>query len=158
MSNIYELRRYGRFAFLISAAAVVACFFYFSNQLVSELAVQERERMQIWADATKEIVSNPDADIDFLLRIIEGNTTIPVLLTDDQGNILRHRNFRLPSPQTLTPDGFYTDPPEAGTEALEEALGVTTEADDQVVQISDRFLFDFDSAELRPTAAFDGLD
>lgn len=48
---------------------------------------------------------------------------------------------------------FYTDPPEAGTEALEEALGVTTEADDQVVQISDRFLFDFDSAELRPTAA-----
>lgn len=112
MSNIYELRRYGRFAFLISAAAVVACFFYFSNQLVSELAVQERERMQIWADATKEIVSNPDADIDFLLRIIEGNTTIPVLLTDDQGNILRHRNFRLPSPQTLTPDGFYTDPPE----------------------------------------------
>ncbi len=112
MANIYELRRYGRFAFLISAAAVVACFFYFSNTLVSELAVQERERMQIWADATKEIVSSPDADIDFLLRIIEGNTTIPVLLTDDQGNILRHRNFNLPAPQIPDEYGFYTDPPE----------------------------------------------
>ncbi len=121
MANIYELRRYGRFAFLISAAAVVACFFYFSNTLVSELAVQERERMQIWADATKEIVSSPDADIDFLLRIIEGNTTIPVLLTDDQGNILRHRNFNLPAPQIPDEYGFYTDPPE-NTEYLRRKL------------------------------------
>lgn len=112
ISNIYELRRYGRFAFLISAAAVVASFFYFSNTLVGELAVQERERMQIWADATKEIVSSPDADIDFLLRIIEGNTTIPVLLTDDDGNILRHRNFNLPTPQILNADGLYEDTPE----------------------------------------------
>ena len=112
MANIYDIRRYGRFAFLISAAAVVASFFYFSNSLVSELAVQERERMQIWADATKEIVSSPDADIDFLLRIIEGNTTIPVLLTDDQGNILRHRNFSLPVPGHVDEDGFYQDPPE----------------------------------------------
>ena len=121
MANIYELRRYGRFAFLISAAAVVACFFYFSNTLVSELAVQERERMQIWADATKEIVSSPDADIDFLLRIIEGNTTSPVLLTDDQGNILRHRNFNLPAPQIPDEYGFYTDPPE-NTEYLRRKL------------------------------------
>ncbi|MDE6310880.1 MAG: ATP-binding protein [Muribaculaceae bacterium] len=112
MANIYDIRRYGRFTFLISAAAVVASFFYFSNSLVSELAVQERERMQIWADATKEIVSSPDADIDFLLRIIEGNTTIPVLLTDDEGNILRHRNFSLPAPQDTDEDGFYQDPPE----------------------------------------------
>ena len=121
MANIYELRRYGRFAFLISAAAVVACFFYFSNTHVSEHAVQERERMQIWADATKEIVSSPDADIDFLLRIIEGNTTIPVLLTDDQGNILRHRNFNLPAPQIPDEYGFYTDPPE-NTEYLRRKL------------------------------------
>ena len=110
--NIYDFRRYGRFAFLLSAAAVVAMFFYFSNTLVSELAVQERERMQIWADATKEIVSSPDADIDFLLRIIEGNTTIPVLLTDDEGNILRHRNFSLPQAQYLNEFGIYADPPE----------------------------------------------
>jgi signal transduction histidine kinase len=32
------------------------------------------------------------------LRIISSNTTIPVLLTDDAGNILQHRNFALPDP------------------------------------------------------------
>ncbi len=66
--------------------------------------------MQIWADATREIVNtevdeNTDpALIDFLLSIIEDNTNIPVLLTDAEGNILMHRNFRLPEEiDSLTP-------------------------------------------------------
>ena len=108
MANIYDIRRYGKWVFLTIAAAVVVIFLYVSNNMVRDLASSERERMQIWADATKEIVKqldneadNPDipgADIDFLLRIIEGNTTIPVLLTDDAGNILNYRNFTLPEP------------------------------------------------------------
>lgn len=54
--------------------------------------------MQIWADATKEIAGSDGegTNIDFLLSIIEGNTNIPVLLTDDDGNIIMHRNFKLP--------------------------------------------------------------
>lgn len=108
MANIYDIRRYGKWVFLTIAAAVVVIFLYVSNNMVRDLASSERERMQIWADATKEIVKqldneadNPDipgSDIDFLLRIIEGNTTIPVLLTDDAGNILNYRNFTLPEP------------------------------------------------------------
>ena len=105
MANIYELRRYGKIAFLIAAAAVVAMFLYFSSGLISDLSAVERERMQIWADATKELVSAslsdediPSTDVEFLLGIIQSNTTIPVLLTDADGNILDHRNFDLPNP------------------------------------------------------------
>lgn len=108
MANIYDIRRYGKWVFLTTAAAVVVFFLYVSNNMVRDLAKSERERMQIWADATKEIVKQldneaddpniPGADIDFLLRIIEANTTIPVLLTDDEGNILNYRNFALPEP------------------------------------------------------------
>ena len=94
---------------------LVAFFLYVSNNLVNDLAEQERERMQIWADATKQIADigqsdvGTDADIDFLFGIIERNHTIPVLLTDDDGNILMHRNFDLPdeldslAPWALTP-------------------------------------------------------
>lgn len=103
LANIYELRRYGKVAFLISSAAVVALFLYFSDGLIRDLSEVERERMELWAQATKEIVSvsmaadeGADVDIDFLLRIIAGNTTIPVLLTDSEGNILQQRNFVLP--------------------------------------------------------------
>ena len=104
MANIYDARRYGKIAFLVSAAAVVALFLYFSNGLIRDLSAVERDRMQLWADATKEIVSvttsanTDDTDIDFLLGIIKSNTTIPVLLTDSEGNILQHRNFALPVP------------------------------------------------------------
>ena len=92
--------RYGKIMFLTTAAAVVAIFIYVSTGLVHDLSVQERQRMEIWADATREIISSFDSDgqviIDFPLRIIESNTTIPVLLTDDSGNIIDYRNFNLP--------------------------------------------------------------
>lgn len=105
MANIYELRRYGKIAFLTASAAVVAMFLYFSDALIRDLSAVERDRMQLWADATKQIVSStmtgddatlPAGDIDFLLGIIQSNTTIPVLLTDSEGNIITHRNFELP--------------------------------------------------------------
>lgn len=118
MRDIYAIRRYGKLGFLVISAVVVGVFLYFSNNLVKDLAAQERERMQIWADATKEIVNASSMDdvdgfgggnVEFLLSIIERNHTIPVLLTDDDGTILLHRNFDLPEPQdSLAP--YYTSP------------------------------------------------
>lgn len=94
------IRTYGKFMFITTAAAVVAVFIYVSAGLVKDLSTQERQRMEIWADATREIVASVDSesgvDIDFLSRIIESNTTIPVLLTDDSGRILGSRNIPLP--------------------------------------------------------------
>jgi K+-sensing histidine kinase KdpD len=89
---------------MVISVAMVAFFLYVSNNLVNDLAGQERERMQIWADATKQLADINTADessaenIEFLFSIIEQNHTIPVLLTDDNGVILLHRNFDLPEP------------------------------------------------------------
>ncbi|MDE6174123.1 MAG: HAMP domain-containing histidine kinase, partial [Duncaniella sp.] len=77
-------------------------FLFYSDSLVKDLSEQERERMQIWADATREIVnagsgeSDVPSNFDFLLSIIERNRTIPVLLTDENGEIIMQRNFTLP--------------------------------------------------------------
>ncbi len=110
--NIYELRKYGTAVFLLVSAGLITLFLYYSNSLVEELSEQERSRMQIWADATKEIINLGNAsddtpsqsNVDFLLSIIEGNSNIPVLLTDDSGNIIMHRNFDLPEPiDSLSP-------------------------------------------------------
>lgn len=100
--NIYDIRRYGKWAFFAVTALLVAIFLRVSNDLVNDLSRQERERMQIWADATKKLSSTEGfespGDIEFLLDIIRRNNTIPVLLTDRDGNILDHRNFDLPEP------------------------------------------------------------
>lgn len=104
-SNIYDIRRRGIIGFLLLSVVVVGVFLFYSDSLVKDLSQQERERMQIWADATREMVNFGAADesgatsnVDFLLSIIERNRTIPVLLTDDAGEIIMQRNFNLPEP------------------------------------------------------------
>lgn len=105
MPNLYDIRRRGTVVFMIATVAVVAAFLWVSDRLVNDLAEQERARMQIWADATREIASaDSSTNLDFLLSIIKGNHTIPVILVDDADNILDHLNFDLPeSNDTLPP-------------------------------------------------------
>lgn len=100
---------------MLTALVVVVGFLLFSNSLVEDLSEQERARMQIWADATRQIAGagiNDDGqavDFDFLLSIIEENRNIPVLLTDDTGEIITHRNFNLPEPIDST-NPLYISP------------------------------------------------
>ena len=54
--------------------------------------------MEIWADATRELTTSTETDVDFLFRIIHGNRNIPVLLVDEGDNIIEQRNFKLPEP------------------------------------------------------------
>lgn len=117
-TNIYEIRRYGRWVLLTAAVALAAVFLYLSDRLIKDLARQERERMEIWANATKQSVNMigvvvtdsasieaVNEEIDFLLEIMQSNTTIPVLLADDDDNILLFRNFSLPE---TAPDEAYS--------------------------------------------------
>ncbi|MCF0204410.1 MAG: HAMP domain-containing histidine kinase [Muribaculaceae bacterium] len=98
--DIYNRRRIWKFSFLTISALLIAVFLFISNRLMKDLAAQERDRMEVWADATKNLAAmtstNGGESVDFLLSIIERNHSIPVLLTDEQHNILMHRNFTLP--------------------------------------------------------------
>ena len=98
LRNIYDSRRIWKMVLLAVSLILVAVFIYFSNTLVKDLAKQERERMEIWADATRELTTSTETDVDFLFRIIHGNRNIPVLLVDEGDNIIEQRNFNLPEP------------------------------------------------------------
>jgi len=90
-------RRIGRFLIIVTSAAAVIAFLLISNSLIKELATQERERMDIWAKATERLAkADVDSDFEFMLGIISANNTIPVLISDSQGNISEFRNFNLP--------------------------------------------------------------
>lgn len=98
LRSIYDSRRIWKMVLLAVSLVLVGVFIYISNRLVKDLAKQERERMEIWADATRELTTSTDTDVDFLFRIIRGNQNIPVLLVDNDGNIIEQRNFKLPEP------------------------------------------------------------
>lgn len=94
-----------RIWFLSGALFIVIISVFFANRLATELAEEERHKMEIWADATKEfILADENTNIDFISRIIERNTTIPVIMTDSAGNFLLSRNVKEPKENTAT---FY---------------------------------------------------
>ena len=95
--SLYDRQRSGRMIMIAISAIAVIVFLLVSNNLVKELAQQERERMNIWAQATERIAeAGVDSDIEFMLAIISQNNSIPVLTCDKDFNISEFRNFDLP--------------------------------------------------------------
>lgn len=95
--TFYDRQKIGKTVFFIFSVTAIIIFLLISNNLVKSLASQERERMQIWANATQRLAQQGEGtDIEFLFAIIQQNNTIPVLIADRDGNVLDYRNFDLP--------------------------------------------------------------
>ena len=95
----YSLHRQGVVALVAAAVAVMGFFVLFSSGLVNDLEEQERQRMELWAEATRRLAADSqgaDDGVDFMLSVIEANRSIPVMLVDSAGTMLLHRNFDLP--------------------------------------------------------------
>lgn len=82
---------------LLSALVIGIATLWFTNGLVKDLKSEERTKVKIWAKATEQTthIDNLDEDISFVFEVINHNNTIPVILTDDSGKILYHKNFPL---------------------------------------------------------------
>ncbi len=93
----FDRLRNGKLLIFVIATIAVIAFVLVSNNLVKQLAAQERERMDIWAQATERLAkADVDSDFEFLLAIISQNNSIPVMITDSAFNISEFRNFTLP--------------------------------------------------------------
>lgn len=89
---------------LVVSLVIVAASVLFTNNLARQLAQEEQKNVEIWAEATRQlIVTDENTDIDFVTTIIENNTNIPVYMTDSAGKVLVSRNVQHPvaDPRTL---------------------------------------------------------
>jgi signal transduction histidine kinase len=58
---------------------------------------EEQKKIELWAEATRQfILADENENIDLLLQVLEGNTTIPVYMVDTAYNLLLSRNVREP--------------------------------------------------------------
>tara|TARA_B110000967_G_C18897977_1_gene572204 strand:+ start:3066 stop:4265 length:1200 start_codon:yes stop_codon:yes gene_type:complete len=86
--NNYEIKKVLKVVLLVFAFLIGFFSLWYTNTLVEKLEIQEREKIALWADATRLAVSSDfDENVEFYRSIIAANTTIPVILTDDKGNI-----------------------------------------------------------------------
>lgn len=80
---------------LVGVAIVIAVSFYaLSSKLVSVLEDEEKAKVELWAEATREIsLADINDDISFLRTVIGANNSIPVILADSSFNVLSYRNL-----------------------------------------------------------------
>lgn len=88
------IRRWGKILFFVIAAGLTVSFIVYSYRLTRDLAEQEHQRMELWAAATRELIDGGNEDgLKFPLTVIEENRNIPVVLADEDGNVLLIRNI-----------------------------------------------------------------
>ena len=97
MQNIYDVRQKGKLIFLLISVLLVGGVLYVSNDLVDDLSVEERKKMEIWAEATRELASDKtEMSMELILKVIQSNTSIPAILVDENGAINQYVNLNLP--------------------------------------------------------------
>ena len=97
MKSIYDSRQRLKFVFIFTAILIAIASLVVSDMLIKDLAQEERQKMEVWAEATRLTASkNTAVDLSLVLKILEGNTTIPVVLCNDKDSIMFVKNISFP--------------------------------------------------------------
>ena len=93
--NIYEKKTRWKFLLFLAAVLIGVLSLSYTNWLVKQLSSQEKEKVELWAEANRQLISSvsDDVNLNFIFSVIENNNTVPVILTDSAGNIVSYRNF-----------------------------------------------------------------
>lgn len=87
-----------KFIFIGVAIIIVATSLFVSHRLVEDLKNEERTRMEVWAAAMRSLTeAEENTDLNLVLTVINGNNSIPVIVTDEENKILSHRNLGIQS-------------------------------------------------------------
>src|SRR5690554_6508880 len=96
--QLYHLKKRWKFFLFIGAALISLISLWYTNRLVADLKLEEQMKMELWADASRQLaledVVHGEA-MALILEILRNNTTVPVILTDDLDQIVFHRNIPL---------------------------------------------------------------
>jgi signal transduction histidine kinase len=90
--RLYDQKIWWKRVLFIIAVCIGLFSLWYTQKLVQKLAHEEEKKVLLWANATKQLVK-AEGDFTFLLDIIKDNETIPVILVDDHGQIIAHRNL-----------------------------------------------------------------
>lgn len=128
--------------FLVLAAVIIAvASLVVSHILIRDLAKEEHNKMAVWAEAMRTL-NNADenTDINLVLKVINGNNTIPVIVLDSNGDVQAYRNIDLKSCKTEADSVQRVE--ELGKEMLLErqVIRITLNEDADSVTRSDDYI------------------
>lgn len=81
---------------VVMALIIVAASLIYTNQLASRLATEEKKKVVLLVDGIKTLArasASESPEIAFASSFVSENTTIPLIITDEQGNIVDFKNI-----------------------------------------------------------------
>lgn len=79
---------------VIAAVAIAVASLVVSNILVRDLAAEERSKMEVWAEAMRSLnMADETTDLNLVLKVINENNTIPVIVLGQEGDVQLWRNI-----------------------------------------------------------------
>lgn len=78
---------------MLAAIVIAVTSLIISNIFVKDLAKEERNKMEIWADAMRSFnMADETTDLGLVLKVMNDNNTIPVIVLDNKGLVQICRN------------------------------------------------------------------
>ena len=94
--NRYDGVRRVKRILVAGAVLIVVASLWVSHGLISDLKNEEQTKMGVWAEAMRSLTSADETtELNLVLRVINDNHTIPVIVTDEKGRVTTSRNLRL---------------------------------------------------------------
>ena len=81
---------------VVAAIAIAVVSLVASNILTKDLARQERTKMEVWAEAMRALSqADENTDLALVLKVLNENNTIPVVVLDNDENVTDFRNVTI---------------------------------------------------------------
>jgi len=94
INKLYEFTRHLKLVFIFFAVGIVLASTIFTNRLANSLAAEEKKKVEIWAEAIRQsVLLQEGTNTDLIVKIIEGNTTIPIIMVDAKNNVISSLNI-----------------------------------------------------------------
>ena len=78
---------------VVTAIVIAVASLMVSHLLVKDLQREERNKMEVWAQAMQTLQeADETTDLALVLSVIQGNKTIPVIVLDHDGQVMDYRN------------------------------------------------------------------
>lgn len=85
-----------KIVFVLTVILVAVSSLFVSKTLTDNLKREEQGRMEVWAEAMKSLSkADGNTDLSLVLKVLNENDYIPVILLDRRGNVTDYRNVSL---------------------------------------------------------------
>lgn len=81
---------------VVTAVVIAVVSLVVSHKLIRDLQQEELAKMEVWAEAMRSLINADETtDLNLVLKVINSNNNIPIVVVDGYDNVAIHRNITI---------------------------------------------------------------